>query len=260
MIDLRRMGVALALAVAMVLPGAARAEALKVLTAGAFKQVLLAIIPQFEAEGHEIQWDNDTVGALLKRIEAGERFDVIIASPAALEALTKSGKIAGGGVELAKVGVGMAVREGAARPDISTVEGFKQALLAAKGVAYIDPASGGSSGIYVAGLIDRLGIGAEVRQKSVLVHGGTSADRVVSGEAEVAVQQISELLPVKGVVLVGPLPPEIQNYTVYSAGIAAGTRQGPSAQALIDLLQSPGGAVAIESRGMEPIGQGPPTK
>jgi molybdate transport system substrate-binding protein len=262
MIDLRHMSVAGAFAIAMVLPDVARAEALKVLTAGAFKQVLLAVVPQFEAAGHEVQWDNDTVGALLKRIEAGESFDVVIAPPAALEALTKSGKVArgAGSVELAKVGVGMAVREGAAKPDISTVEGFKQALLAAKSVAYIDPASGGSSGIYVSGLIDRLGIGAEVKQKSVLVHGGTSADRVVSGEAEVAVQQISELLPVKGVVLVGPLPPEIQNYTVYSAGIAAGTRQGLSAQALIDLLQGRDGAVAITSKGMEPIGQAPPAK
>lgn len=260
MIDVRRMRVAFALAIATAQPDAARADALKALTAGAFKQVLLAVIPQFEAAGREVQWDNDTVGTLLKRIEAGESFDVVIASPAALEALTKSGKLAGGGVALAKVGVGMAVREGAAKPDISTVEGFKQALLAAKGVAYIDPASGGSSGIYVSGLIDRLGIGAEVKRKSILVHGGTSADSVVSGEAEVAVQQISELLPVKGVVVVGPLPPEIQNYTVYSAGIATGTRHGPSAQALIDLLQSPDGAAAIKSKGMEPIGPGPPTK
>jgi molybdate transport system substrate-binding protein len=260
MIDLKRMRVAFALAIAMALPDAARADPLKVLTAGAFKQVFLAIIPQFEAAGRTVQWDNDTVGGLVKRIEAGESFDVVIASPAALDGLGKSGKIGGGGVQLAKVGVGMAVREGAAKPDISTVEGFKQALLAAKAVAYIDPASGGSSGIYLSGLIDRLGIAAEVKPKSVLVHGGTSADSVVSGEADVAVQQISELLPVKGVVLVGPLPPEIQNYTVYSAGIAAGTREGPSAQALIDLLRSPEGAVAIKSKGMEPIGQAPPAK
>jgi molybdate transport system substrate-binding protein len=260
MSDSRRMRVAFALAMAMALPVAAQADPLKVLTAGAFKQVLLAVIPQFETSGRKVQWDNDTVGALLKRIEAGESFDVVIASPAALEALAKSGKIAGGGIELARVGVGMAVREGALRPDIGTVEGFKQALLAAKAVAYIDPASGGSSGIYLSGLIDRLGIGAEVKPKSVLVHGGTSADRIVSGEADVAVQQISELLPVKGVVLVGPLPPEIQNYTVYSAGIAAGSQQRPSAQALIDLLRSPDGAVAITSKGMEPIGPGPPAK
>jgi molybdate transport system substrate-binding protein len=260
MIDLRRMRVAFAFAMAMVLPDAARAEPLKVLTAGAFRQVLLAIIPQFQATGRDVQWDADTVGGLVKRIEAGESFDIVIASPAALDGLSKSGRIAGGGVDLAKVGVGMAVREGAAKPDISTVEGFKQALLAAKGVAYIDPAAGGSSGIFVSGLIDRLGIGAQVKPKSVLVRGGFSAERVASGEADVALQQISELLPVKGVVLVGPLPPEIQNYTIYAAGIAAGTQQKPSAQALIDLLRSHDGTAAIKSKGMEPVDQTPPTK
>ena len=112
MIDPRRvcLAFALAMAMAMALPDAARADALKVLTAGAFKQVLLAIIPQFEAAGHEVRWDNDTVGGLVKRIEAGESFDVVIASPAALDGLGKSGRIAGGGVELARVGVGVAVR------------------------------------------------------------------------------------------------------------------------------------------------------
>jgi molybdate transport system substrate-binding protein len=244
----------------MAVPGAAGAETLKVLTAGAFKQVLLAIIPAFEATGHQLQWDNDTVGGLVKRIEAGESFDLVIASPAALSGLAKSGRIAGGSVELAKVGVGVAVREGAARPDIGTVDGFKQALLAARRVAYIDPASGGSSGIYVSGLLDRLGIGAEIKPKAVLVHGGTSADNVARGEADVAVQQISELLPVKGVVVVGPLPPEIQNYTIYSAGIAAGSRQKPSAQALIDLLRSADGAGVIRSKGMEPAVPAAPTK
>jgi molybdate transport system substrate-binding protein len=253
MIDVRRARLMFAVAVALALPDAAQAEALKVLTAGAFKQVLLAILPQFEATGHEVQWDNDTVGGLLKRIEGGESFDVVIASPAALDSLAKSGRIAGGRIDLAKVGVGVAVREGAAKPDISTVDGFKQALLAAKAVAYIDPASGGSSGIYLSGLLDRLGIAAAIRPKSVLVQGGTSADRVISGEADVAVQQISELLPVKGVALIGPLPPAIQNYTVYSAGIAAGTQQQASAQALLALLRSAGGAAVLKNKGMEPI-------
>jgi molybdate transport system substrate-binding protein len=253
MIDVRRALLMFAVAMALALPDVARAEALKVLTAGAFKQVLLAMLPQFEATGREVQWDNDTVGGLLKRVEGGERFDVVIASPAALDSLAKSGRIAGGRIDLAKVGVGVAVREGAAKPDISTVDGFKQALLTAKAVAYIDPASGGSSGIYLSGLLDRLGIAAAVRPKSVLVQGGTSADRVVSGEADVAVQQISELMPVKGVALVGPLPPAIQNYTVYSAGIATGTPQQASAEALLVLLRSAGGAAVLKSKGMEPI-------
>jgi molybdate transport system substrate-binding protein len=265
MLGLRRTPVMFAFAVvaftvALARPDMARAEPLKVLTAGAFKQVLLAILPQFETADRKVQWDNDTVGALLNRIEAGESFDVVIASPAALERLAKSGRIAAGTIELAKVGVGVAVREGAARPEIATVEGFKQTLLAAKAVAYIDPASGGSSGIYLSGLLDRLGIGDAIRPKSVLVQGGAAADRVASGEADVAVQQISELLPVKGVAVVGPLPSEIQNYTVYAAGIAAGTRQAASANALIDLLRSRGGAAVLRSRGMEPIDQDPPAK
>jgi len=263
MIDLRRARiafVAFAVAMAMGRPDAAQAEALKVLTAGAFKQVLLAISPQFAASGHEIQLANDTVGGLIKRVNAGESFDMIIASPGAIFALGEAGKISGRGVDLAKVGVGVAVRDGASKPDISTVEGFKRALLAAKGVAYIDPASGGSSGIYVSRLIERLGIEPEIKPKSVLVPGGYAADRVASGEADIALHQISEILPVKGVVLVGPLPSEIQNYTVYSAGIAANTQRRASAQALIDLLRSRDGAAAIKSKGMEPIDPGPPAK
>ncbi len=258
MMNLKSAGLALAIAIAW--PGAAQAEPLKVLTAGAFKQVLLAVIPQFQAAGHDIKWENDTVGNITKRIEAGETFDLVIASPAALDTLSKSGKVAGGAIELAKVGVGLAVREGTTKPDISSVDAFKQALLAAKGVAYIDPASGGTSGIYVAGLIDRLGIGAKIRQKAVLVPGGAAAERVASGEAELAIHQISEILPVKGVVLVGPLPPSIQRYTVYSAAIATGTKEKPSAQALIDLLRSNAGAAAIKSTGMELIDQNPPAK
>ena len=117
----------LALAIAIALPGAAQAETLKVLTAGAFKQVLLAVIPQFQASGRDIKWENDTVGNIIKRIDAGETFDLVIASPAALDTLGKSGKVAGGAVDLAKVGVGVAVREGAAKPDISSVDAFTSA-------------------------------------------------------------------------------------------------------------------------------------
>lgn len=244
---------AIVVVAALLLPAAAGAETLKVLTAGAFKQVLLAVLPQFQTAGHDVSWDADTVGGLVKRIEAGENFDVVFASPAALGALGKSGKIGAGAVDLARVGVGVAIKEGAAKPDLTTVEGVRQALLTAKGVAYIDPASGGTSGIYIAGLIDRLGIAAEVRPKSVLVNGGYSADRIVSGEASIAIQQISEILPVKGVVLAGPLPAEIQSYTVYSGAVAAATTKAADAQALLALLQSRDGAAAIASKGMEPI-------
>lgn len=230
----------------------ARAEPLKILTAGAFKQVLLAVLPQMQAAGHDVQWQADTVGALVKRIDGGESFDIVFASPAALKTLHAAGKV-GDTVDLARVGVGVAVKQGALKPDLSSVAAFTQMLRGAKSVAYIDPAAGGTSGIYIAGLIDRLGIGDEVRAKSILVKGGYSADRVASGEADIAIQQISELLPVKGVEVAGPLPPEIQSYTIYSGAVASGSSHNQAAQALLALLRGHDGAAVIASKGMEPI-------
>ena len=238
--------------VASMAPGAAGADQLKVLTAGAFKQVLLGIVPVFEDSGHTVELDADTVGGLVKRIQGGESFDLVIASPSALETLGKAGIVAGKATDLARVGVGVGIKEGAAKPDLSTVEGFKRALLDAKAVAYIDPAAGGTSGIYIAALLDKLGIGPQIKAKSVLVKGGFSAERIVSGEADIAIQQISEILPVKGVVLAGPLPTEIQNYTTYSAGIAAHTTNTAAATALIDLIRGGKGEAIIRGRGMEP--------
>ena len=131
----------------------ATAAEIKVLTTGAFKQVVVALVPEFEkATGHKVVLDNGTVGQLQKRVDDGEAFDVLVLSPKGIEDYIKSGKIAAGSnANLAKVGVGVMVKEGAPKPDISSVEAFKQALLKAKSVGYIDPASGGSSGIYVAG-------------------------------------------------------------------------------------------------------------
>src|SRR5712691_11816090 len=150
----------LGLAVVVVAAGAPRGAAaaeIKVLTAGAFKQVLLALVPDFEkATGHKVTVENDTVGALSKRIEGGEAFDLAVLTPAAVKDLSSKGKfVAGSAQSLARVGVGVVVREGAPKPDIGSVDAFKQALRAAKSVAYIDPAAGGSSGIYVAGLLDK---------------------------------------------------------------------------------------------------------
>ena len=129
----------------------ASAAELKVLTAGAFRQVVVALVPAYEKQsGNTVVVENDTAGGLQKKIEGGEAFDVAVITPAVLKELTASGKIAAGStVDVASVGVGVVVKEGAAKPDISTVEAFKSALLAAKSVAYIDPASGGSSGIYM---------------------------------------------------------------------------------------------------------------
>ena len=124
------------------------------------------------------------------------------------------------------------VRSGAPKPDIGSVEAFKKALLEAKSVAYIDPASGGSSGIYIAGLLDKLGIADQIKPKAKLKKGGYVADLIVSGEAELGIHQISEIVPVKEVTLVGPLPAEIQNYTIYAAGVGAGARDRGRRQGL----------------------------
>jgi len=136
------------------------AAEIKVLTAGAFKEVVLALVPDFEKQtGNKVVVANDTAGALKKRIEGGEAFDVAIVTPAVVDELASAGKIvAGTRANIASVGVGVVVKEGEPKPDVSTVEAFKQALLAAKSVAYIDPASGGSSGIYIDKLLERLGI------------------------------------------------------------------------------------------------------
>jgi molybdate transport system substrate-binding protein len=232
--------------------GAAAAE-IKVLTAGAFKQVLLALVPDFEKQtGHKVTVENDTVGALTKRIEGGEAFDVAVLTPTAVNNLTSKGKFVDGSrANLARVGVGVMVRAGAPKPDIGSVEAFKAALIAAKSVAYIDPASGGSSGIYVDGLLGKLGIADQVKPKAKLKKGGYVADLIVSGEAELGIHQISEIVPVKEVTLVGPLPADIQNYTTYAAGVGTAARDSEAAKALIKVLSGPAAAAVLKEKGME---------
>jgi molybdate transport system substrate-binding protein len=235
---------------------ASRAVELKLLTAGAFKSTVLALLPEYERmSGNKVSVENETVGALMKRIEAGENFDVVVMTPEGVDRLSGEGKvISGSRTNLARVGVGVMVKTGANKPDISTVEAFKKALLDAKSVSFIDPASGGSSGIYMEKLIERLGISDQVKPKEKLKQGGSVADYVESGQAELGIQQISEILPHAGVTLVGPLPKEIQNYTVYAAGIGAATQQGDAAKALIASLVSPSAQALFKSKGMEPGG------
>ena len=166
----------------------AAARDIIILTAGAYKPVLLDLIPPYEARtGVHVEISNDTAGGVSARIGRGETVDLAILPAAGLEALTKSGKIAAdSAVLLAKSGIGVVIKAGAPKPDISTVEAFKRTLLAAPSIAYIDPASGGSSGIYLASLFQRMGIADEIRKKAVLVPGGLTASRVDNGEAALA--------------------------------------------------------------------------
>jgi molybdate transport system substrate-binding protein len=249
------LGVAMVLMAAGAPRGAAAAE-IKVLTAGAFKQVLLMLVPDFEKQtGHRVIVENDTVGALTKRIEGGEAFDLAVLTPGAVNDLSSKGKfVAGSRTNLGRVGVGVVVKEGAPKPDISSVDAFKKTLLAAKSVAYIDPAAGGSSGIYVAGLLDKLGVAAEVKPKAKLIPGGAVAEHIARGEADLGIHQISEILPVKGITLVGPLPADIQNYTVYAAGLGANGKESEAAKVLLKTLSGPAAADVLKSKGMEPAG------
>lgn len=232
--------------------GAAAAE-VRVLTGGAMKEAILAVAPDFErATGHKVVLDNDTAGALARRIEGGETVDLAVVTAPVIDGLIGKGKLAPGRTDLATVGIGVVVKEGAPLPDISSVDAFKRLLLAAKSIAQVDPASGGTSGIYLAGLYERLGIADQIKPKLVFVHGGTSATLVAKGEAEIAIQQISEIIAVPGVRFAGPLPQDIQNVTTYSAALGVDAKEPDAARALIALLRGAQAASVLRLRGMEP--------
>ncbi len=242
--------VALGLALIALPAGAAE---IKVLSAGAYKAVVVALAPEFEQRtGHRIVVDNDTAGALARRVEGGEAFDLLVVTPAVIEQLAKAGKVAAAPpTRLARVAIGVAVKQGAPKPDIGSVAAFRQTVLDAKRVAYIDPKAGGSSGIYLGKLWETMGIAAQVAPKAVLVPGGLVAQRLVTGEADLAIHQISEILAVPGVVLVGPIPAEIQNYTSYAGALSATPRDAAAAQALLLFLAGPEAAAALQDRGMQ---------
>ena len=247
---MKRIACTLVLALAACVASAAE---LKVLTAGAFKPVVTALAPAFEQRtGHKLVIDNDTAGALAKRIAGGEAFDLVILTPAAVEQLVQDGKVvAGSPARLARVAIGLAVRQGAPAPDITSVAAFQQALLAARAVAYIDPAAGGSSGVYLSQLFEKMGIAPQIKAKAVLVPGGLVAQRLVTGEADIAIHQISEILAVPGATLVGPIPAEIQNYTVYTGGIGTAARDADAAKAFLALLGSAEARAVLQGKGME---------
>jgi molybdate transport system substrate-binding protein len=239
------------------MPEPTQAAGIKVISGGAFKQVLNALAEQYQkASGNTLDLTYRTVGQHLKSIQSGEEtFDVAVLTPEAIDGLIEDGKVvAGSRADLARTGVGVVVKAGAPLPDIGSVEAFKRTLLEAKSVAYIDPAAGGSSGIYVGKLLERLGIAAAVNAKAKLIHGGAVADHIAAGEAEIGIHQISEILAVKGTVLVGPLPAEIQNFTVYAVGVGSAARDGAkdAAIALVKFLAGPHAGPIIMAKGMEP--------
>jgi molybdate transport system substrate-binding protein len=233
--------------------GAARADNIKLLTTGAFKPVAQDIVANFERQsGHKVTVINDTAGALRQRVSAGEKFDVLVLTQEGLDALVGTKKIDDGSITpLAKVGIGVAVSLSAPQPDLSNVENFRRTLLAARAVAYMDPSAGATSGIYLARLFQTLGIASEIAKKAVLVRGGLSAERVARGEADIAIQQASELKVVPGVRFAGMLPEQIQNYTTYSGAISADTAVMPAATELLAAFSDPAADPILKKRGLE---------
>jgi molybdate transport system substrate-binding protein len=230
----------------------ASAADLKLLTAGAYKPVALEIVPEFEKRtGHKVTIDNDTAGGLSKRVAAGEYFDVVVMPPLVLGPFLGNKLVESSAKSLARAGIGVAVKQGAAKPDISSADAFKKALLAARSIGYVDPASGGSSGIYLAQLFQQMGIADQLKPKTVLVKGGVVAEKVASGEAEIGMQQASELMSVPGAVFVGPIPLELQNYTIYSGAVSTGSRDRAAADALMLALADPKNLPILKKKGLD---------
>jgi molybdate transport system substrate-binding protein len=220
----------------------------KVMLSAAFKEAYLELVPQFErATGHKVEslWVPSV--QMMSRLKGGEIVDLVILSAAALEELRKAGLVSER-TDLARSGIGVAVKSGARKPDLSSGEAVKRAVLAAKGIAY----STGPSGIYLIKLFERMGIAEAVQSKVKQVQGEPAGGVVARGEAEIAFQQVSELLPVPGIDFVGPLPADIQQITVFSAGLHAAAKQPDAARALVKFLTAPAAAPVIRKKGMEP--------
>jgi molybdate transport system substrate-binding protein len=239
-----------ALTMALTVCAGAHAAEVKVLSTMALRSVMEELLPDFErASGHRVIIAYDTANIMANRVKGGEMVDLAILTPALLDELAKLGRTAAGSnVTIARSGVGLAVRTGTPRPDIGSAEALKRTLLDAKSIAYT---SSGQSGTYFAGLIERLGIAAEVRAKAKIPAGGSTGELVVKNEADMAVQQMPELLATPGLDVV-PLPPQLQFMTAFAAGTGAAAQQPEAAQALIRFLTTPAAARVIKAKGMEP--------
>ncbi|HSN40378.1 MAG TPA: substrate-binding domain-containing protein [Burkholderiales bacterium] len=215
---------------------------LKVLCAGAVKSAIMDFAQTFERDtGHSPQFTFGTVGGLQAKVMAGEPADVLILTRPALEQMARQGKVRGETiVDLGRVGVGIAVRGDAILPDVSTPDALRQALIAAKSLAYGDPAKGDSSGIHFAQVLERLGIAREINTKTVLAPVGLAvAELVEKGEAEMGATQASVIVARKGIRLAGLLPASLQHITTYSAGVAANAASAGTAQRFVSHLTTP---------------------
>src|SRR5438128_3625724 len=247
--------IALAATAIPVLSGAAEIKGLSTI---ALQSVAEELLPQFEkASGHKVSIAFGLGVAMVKRIQEGEAADFLLAPRSAIDGLLKGGKLASGcDVTLVRSSVGVAVRKGAPKPDISTPDALKRTLLAARAISYSNPAYGGASGVHFAKVLERLGIADEMKSKTRFPpEGGFTAHLLAAGEVDLAVQQIGELISTPGVELLGPLPGELQSVTTFAAAIPLSASQPDAARALIRYLQSPEAMALIKAKGLDPVSQ-----
>jgi molybdate transport system substrate-binding protein len=227
-----------------------QAADITVLASNGVKTVLQELAPRFEtATGHTLVFRFATAAELKAQIEKGDAFDVAILTAAIIDDLIKQGKLAAATrADIARSGAGIAIRKGAHRPDIATADALKRTLISAKSIAYVG--QGATAGI-MTGIFERLGIAGEMAKKTRRLS-GSAAEAVASGDAELGFTQISEILPVAGAELAGPLPSELQVYTVFPAAVSATARHAAAARSLITFLTAPAAVPVIKAKGMEP--------
>ncbi len=250
----RRLSYLMAVMAALIAAPAGAAD-LKVISAGAVRGLIAQIIDDYTRQtGQKFDFTIGTTGQLRNVIASGQPADLIIVSTPLMGELEKTGKLTPGSrADLGRVGIGVAVRDGGAVPDVSTSEALKSALIAARSIAYTNPAEGGTSGIHFAAVADRFGIADAVKQKAMLTRGGREAAiEVAEGRAEMAIVFISEAMAVKGIKLAGLLPPAQQEYSAYAAAIPASSTDPAAARAFIAALTSAGMAERWRANGFEP--------
>jgi molybdate transport system substrate-binding protein len=241
-------------------PCAVHGAEIRVLSSGALKLALTKLNQDFQtSSGNSVVAQYGPAGAIADRTQKGEAADVVIVTRPQLKRLEEQGKIVrGSGVDIAGIALGVAVRKGAPKPDIGTVEAFKRTLLSARSIGYRDPATGSTSGIYTAHMIEQLGLADELKSKTKLDK--SSGDRpesvfdgVANGEIELQIGQITEIVIAPGVDLVGPLPPDIQNVSVLAAGIAAASKDPDAARAFVSFISSPASAAVLKANGFQQL-------
>jgi molybdate transport system substrate-binding protein len=249
---------ALTVAISLAAAGSASAADVKVFVGGAMTDTVKTIGSAYaKASGNTVTYVSDTTGALLNRLKAGEKADLLVITAPAVDGLQKDNTLAQGSrADLVRALIGVAMKPGAKKPDLSSADTFKAALLAAKSVSYVNPMAGGTSGTYFEGLMGKMGISDAMKAKIVYRNQGSEvADAVAKGEAELGVSFLAELAPNKGVAIAGALPDSIQLPTVYAAAIPSNAVNQGGARELIAAMKAPSGTQVFKEAGLEPLGR-----